>query len=60
MNPDVLGSPHLHQLIGSNSLNATMDPATDRAELSTCTFSDDFPNYWTASMYFCARNGSYK
>jgi hypothetical protein len=40
-----------------------MDPTTDRAELSTCTtctFPDDFSNYWTAALYFRARNGSYK
>ncbi|KAK4150510.1 hypothetical protein C8A00DRAFT_46105 [Chaetomidium leptoderma] len=63
VNPGILGSPHLHQLVGGNSLNATMHPAEDRAELSTCTtctFSDDFSNYWTAIMYFRARNGTYK
>ena len=40
-----------------------MDPKTDPAELSdctTCTFTDDFSNYWTAVMYFRARNGTYK
>jgi hypothetical protein len=40
-----------------------MDPADDRAELSTCTtctLTDDFSNYWTAVMYFRARNGTYK
>ncbi len=61
--PGVLGTPHLHQLVGGNSLNATMDPADDRASLSTCTsctFPDDFSNYWTAVLYFRARNGTYK
>lgn len=40
-----------------------MDPADDRAALSTCTtctFPDDFSNYWTAVLYFRARNGTYK
>ncbi|KAL2153639.1 hypothetical protein VTH82DRAFT_4794 [Thermothelomyces myriococcoides] len=63
VNPGVLGSPHLHQLVGGNSLNATMDPAEDRAELSTCTtctYPDDFSNYWTGVLYFRARNGTYK
>jgi hypothetical protein len=40
-----------------------MDPADDPASHSTCTscaFLDDFSNYWTASMYFRARNGTFK
>jgi hypothetical protein len=40
-----------------------MDPSDDPAELSNCTtstFIDDFSNYWTAVMYFRARNGTYK
>ena len=41
-----------------------MDPANhDLAALSTCTScqpSDDFSNYWTALLYFKARNGTYK
>jgi hypothetical protein len=38
-------------------------PSTDISKLSTCTtchFSQDFSNYWTANLYFRARNGSYK
>lgn len=27
---------------------------------TTCTFSEDFSNYWTAVLYFRARNGTYK
>ncbi|KAK4126463.1 hypothetical protein N657DRAFT_679385 [Parathielavia appendiculata] len=63
VNPGVSGSPHLHQLVGGDSLSATMDPGDDRAELSTCTtctLVDDFSNYWTAVMYFRAGNGTYK
>jgi hypothetical protein len=40
-----------------------MDPSNDPSTLSTCTtctFTDDFSNYWTAVMYFRARNGTYK
>lgn len=40
-----------------------MDPAEDRAALSTCTtctLPEDLSNYWTAVMYFRARNGTYK
>jgi hypothetical protein len=41
-----------------------MDPKThDLATLSTCTtcqFKEDFSNYWTAVLYFRAKNGTYK
>ena len=39
-----------------------MDPLTappNLATCTTCTFADDFSNYWTAVLYFRARNGSY-
>lgn len=38
-------------------------PATDISKLSSCTtchFSQDFSNYWTANLYFRAQNGSFK
>lgn len=38
-------------------------PLSDIAKLSSCTtchFKEDFSNYWTANLYFRARNGSYK
>jgi hypothetical protein len=38
-------------------------PSTDISKLASCTsctFSQDFSNYWTANLYFRARNGSYK
>jgi hypothetical protein len=40
-----------------------MDPKKDMPGDSTCTtcqFGDDFSNYWTATLYFRAQNGSYK
>ncbi|KAG7284325.1 hypothetical protein NEMBOFW57_010697 [Staphylotrichum longicolle] len=41
-----------------------MDPAThDLVKGSTCTsctFTEDLSNYWTAVLYFRARNGTYK
>lgn len=40
-----------------------MDPKKDMPGESTCTscsFSEDFSNYWTAVLYFRARNGTYK
>lgn len=61
--PGVIPSAHVHQIIGGNAFNATMDPAVDianKATCTTCSFSEDFSNYWTAVLYFKARNGSYK
>lgn len=62
VNPGVIPSPHLHQIVGGNSFRADMNPAThDLPSMSTCTtcsFSEDFSNYWTAVLYFRARNGS--
>jgi len=65
VNPGQLGTPHLHQIVGGNSFNATMEPGVyDPSEKSTCTsctFSEDFSNYWTANMYFHnAANNTYK
>jgi hypothetical protein len=40
-----------------------MNPANDpsaQATCTTCTFSEDFSNYWTAVLYFKARNGTFK
>lgn len=30
------------------------------ASCTTCRFAEDLSNYWTANMYFKARNGTYK
>lgn len=65
VNPGSNPSPHIHQIIGGDSFNVTMDPAKghDLAKLSKCTtcqMSEDFSNYWTAVVYFKARNGTYK
>jgi hypothetical protein len=61
--PGKVPSAHLHQIVGGNAFNASMDPKTDFGEKATCTtcsFSEDLSNYWTAVMFFKARNGSYK
>ncbi|KAL2173781.1 uncharacterized protein P884DRAFT_303211 [Thermothelomyces heterothallicus CBS 202.75] len=64
VNPGSIPSPHMHQIIGGNSLNVSMPPVEhDPPTLSTCTsctYSEDFSNYWTANVYFRARNGSFK
>ncbi|KAI0169631.1 hypothetical protein GGR52DRAFT_592188 [Hypoxylon sp. FL1284] len=63
VNPGVLPSPHLHQIVGGNSFNASMDPASHdlvaESTCTSCTFSEDFSNYWTAVLFFRARNGTY-
>ncbi|KAH7391179.1 hypothetical protein DE146DRAFT_663696 [Phaeosphaeria sp. MPI-PUGE-AT-0046c] len=61
MNP----SPHVHQVVGGNSFNLTMDPYTiDPPTQSTCTsciYKEDTSNYWTASMYFQSlENGTFR
>ncbi|KAK0671589.1 hypothetical protein QBC41DRAFT_385671 [Cercophora samala] len=63
VNPGEFPTPHMHQIIGGNAFNASMPYNTDIANLATCTTcgpADDFSNYWTANVYFRARNGSYK
>ncbi|KAI0000588.1 hypothetical protein F4779DRAFT_147410 [Xylariaceae sp. FL0662B] len=64
VNPGSIPSPHLHQIVGGNSFNASMDPATHDlptgSTCTSCTFTEDFSNYWTAVLYFRARNGTYK
>ena len=40
-----------------------MHPEKDMPGESTCTtcqFAEDFSNYWTATLYFKSRNGTYK
>lgn len=62
VNPGQLYSPHLHQIVGGNSFNITMDAEThDMYGLSTCTscnFREDTSNYWTSVLFFRAKNGT--
>ncbi|KAK4233750.1 hypothetical protein C8A03DRAFT_38523 [Achaetomium macrosporum] len=64
VSPGSIPSPHLHQIVGGNSFNASMDPKTHdlvaQSSCTSCTFTEDFSNYWTAVLYFRARNGTYK
>ncbi|KAF2713798.1 hypothetical protein K504DRAFT_498587 [Pleomassaria siparia CBS 279.74] len=64
VNPGFAPSPHLHQIVGGNSFNVSMDPKTHdlptASSCTSCTFSEDFSNYWTAVLYFRARNGTFK
>ncbi|KAK3388003.1 hypothetical protein B0H63DRAFT_500953 [Podospora didyma] len=60
--PGLKQSPHVHQVVGGNMFNTTMDHAahdiSTESTCTTCTFPEDFSNYWTAVLYFRARNGS--
>lgn len=62
VNPGLIPSPHVHQIVGGNAFNASMTTGdvSDAASCTTCQFSQDFSNYWTANLYFKARNGTYK
>ncbi|KAL2127465.1 hypothetical protein VTI74DRAFT_10691 [Chaetomium olivicolor] len=51
--PGQVPSHHQHQVVGSDTFNASM-PLSDISTL------DDFSNYWTSNLYFKARNGTYK
>ncbi|KAJ3535585.1 hypothetical protein NMY22_g6420 [Coprinellus aureogranulatus] len=56
-------SPHLHQIVGGNAFNLSMDPSLDLPSLSTCTtctFTEDFSNYWTAVLFFRHANGTFE
>lgn len=62
--PGRVQSSHNHQIVGGNSFNVTMapveyDPSVE-STCTSCTFSEDFSNYWTANLYFRARNGTFK
>jgi hypothetical protein len=59
--PGRVPSAHLHQIVGGNAFNATMNGNVgERGSCTTCTFSEDFSNYWTAVMFFKHPNGTYK
>ena len=62
VHPGMKYTPHLHQIVGGDAFNITMDPSNDLAKMSKCTscsFVQDKSNYWTAVMFFKAKNGSY-
>ncbi|CAG8982142.1 hypothetical protein HYALB_00003234 [Hymenoscyphus albidus] len=65
VSPGVIPSPHMHQIVGGSSFNATMDPSEINppavSKCTSCKMSEDFSNYWTASIYFRSpENGTYK
>jgi hypothetical protein len=48
VNPGMKYTPHLHQIVGGDAFNVTMDPTNDLAQTSKCTscsFVQDKSNY---------------
>jgi len=62
VNPGQIPAGHIHQIVGGNAFNATMTAGdvSSTASCTSCAFAEDFSNYWTANLYFKAKNGSYK
>jgi hypothetical protein len=62
VNPGQIPSTHQHQIVGGNGFNASMTTGdvSKTASCTTCAFSKDLSNYWTANMYFKAKNGTFK
>ncbi|KAF2867442.1 hypothetical protein BDV95DRAFT_610834 [Massariosphaeria phaeospora] len=60
--PGSLPASHVHHIVGGNAFNATMEgDVGERASCTTCQMSEDFSNYWTATLYFKhPTNGSYQ
>jgi len=59
--PGRLPSAHVHHIVGGNRFNASMQGDIGAvASCTTCQMSEDFSNYWTATLYFKhPTNGSY-
>ena len=59
--PGSIPSSHLHHIVGGNAFNATMTGDVGaRGTCTTCQMSEDFSNYWTATLFFKhPTNGSY-
>jgi hypothetical protein len=56
VNPGQIPSSHLHQVVGGDSFNVTMDPnvhdISTASSCTSCTPTEDFSNYWTAVLFF--------
>lgn len=47
--------------MSQDAFNASMDAnVPEAASCTSCTFDQNFSNYWTQVMYFRARNGTFK
>lgn len=51
--PGKVPSAHLHQIVGGNAFNASMvGDVGERGTCTTCIFTEDLSNYWTATYVF--------
>lgn len=61
--PGMTYTPHVHQIVGGDSFQPDMDPDTHdlpgQSSCTSCSYTQDKSNYWTAAMYFQHGNGSY-
>jgi hypothetical protein len=58
--PGAAPAAHLHHIVGGGHFNMTMEGDVGaKAGCTTCVMAEDLSNYWTAVLYFKARNGSY-
>jgi hypothetical protein len=60
--PGTTYTPHVHQIVGGNSFQPNMSTSHDlpgQSSCTSCSYTQDKSNYWTAAMYFHHRNGSY-
>lgn len=47
--PGQIPSAHVHQIVGGNAFNATMQgDIGEKGTCTTCAYTEDFSNYWTA------------
>ena len=62
VNPGMNPSGHVHQIVGGNAFNFSMTTGdvSKAATCTSCVFPEDRSNYWTANVYFKAKNGTYK
>ena len=51
---------HLHTIMGGNGFGFDMNyDDTQRSTCSSCRVTKDFSNYWTATLFYKAKNGSF-
>ena len=59
VNPGTM-SGHVHTIAGGNGFNINMDyNDTQASGCSSCPIQQDLSNYWTPSLYYMNKNGSY-
>ena len=58
--PGQVPGQHMHAIVGGNSFAPTMGKDIGASSTcTTCSFSEDFSNYWHPSLYFRAKNGTF-